>query len=77
MPVHMVVQSEVKFLATWLLRSWVQIPFQAWMFVPCLYMFYCFMQRPCNNLITYPRSPAMCVSEMNVWWRRGLALTVI
>jgi len=61
LPIPMAVQSEVKVLATWLLRLWVQITFQAWMFVPCLYMLCCFTERPCNDLITYPRSPAMCV----------------
>ena len=37
MPVPMAMHSAVKVLATWLLRSWIQIPFRAWMFVPCLY----------------------------------------
>jgi hypothetical protein len=40
----------------------------------CLFlvsMLCCFTQRPCNNLITYPRSPAVCVRNECVMERRA------
>lgn len=65
MRVPVAVRSEAKVLAACLLRSRVGIPLRTWMFVPCLYMFCCPRHRPCDELITYPRSPVMCVSEIN------------
>jgi hypothetical protein len=63
MLVPVAVQFEAKILAAWLQRSWVQIPLQAWMFLPCLYMLCCPKKRPCDDLITQPRSPAMYVCQ--------------
>jgi len=59
MPVPVVVQSEMKLLATWLLRLLVWMLLRAWMFVPCLYMICCPKQRPCDELIIFPGSPAV------------------
>ena len=72
MRVPVAVRSEAKVLAACLLRSRVGIPLRTWMFVPCLYMFCCPRHRPCDELITYPRSPVMCVRNKWVmekaWW---------
>ena len=58
MPVPVAVPAEAKIIAAWLLRLRIRIPLRAWMFVPCLYMLCCPKQRPCDELITHPRSPA-------------------
>jgi hypothetical protein len=73
MAVLVAVPSEAV-LAAWLLRSRVRIPLRACMFVPCLCMLCCPKQRPCAELITHPKSPAMRVSEMCDG--EGLGLTV-
>jgi hypothetical protein len=50
--------------AGWLLGSWVRIPLKAWMFVR---VFLCCVvlcrYRPCDGLITRPRSPAICLNS--------------
>jgi hypothetical protein len=66
MLVPVAVRSEAKVLAACLLRSRVGIPLRTWMFAACRYMFCCPRHRPCDELITYPRSPVMCVSKINV-----------
>jgi hypothetical protein len=60
-PVTVAVRSEAWVLAGWLLGSWVRIPLKAWMFVR---VFLCCVVlcrwRPCDGLITRPRSPTIC-----------------
>jgi hypothetical protein len=57
MPVTVAVRSEALVLAGLLLGSWVRIPLKAWTFVR---VFMCCVvlcrQRPCDRLITRPRS---------------------
>jgi hypothetical protein len=63
-PVTVALRSEVWVLAGWLLGSWVQILLKAWMFVR---VFLCCVvvcrQRPCDGLITRPRSPTICLNR--------------
>jgi hypothetical protein len=60
----MAVRSEESVLAGWLLGSWVRIPLKAWMFVR---VFLCCVvlckYRPCDGLITHPRSPTICLNS--------------
>jgi hypothetical protein len=63
-PVTVAVLSEAWVLACWLLGSWVLIPLKAWMFVRVfLYCVVLCRQRPCDGLITYPRSPTICLNS--------------
>jgi hypothetical protein len=59
-PVTVAVRFEAWVLAGWLLGSWVRIPLKAWMFVG---IFLCYVVlcrwRPCEGLITRPRSPTI------------------
>jgi hypothetical protein len=61
---HSGVRSETWALAGWLLGSRVRIPLKAWMFVR---VFLCCVvlcrQRPCDRLITCPRSPTICLNS--------------
>jgi hypothetical protein len=63
-PVTVAVRSEAWVLAGWLLGSWVRIPLKAWMFVR---VFLCCVvlcrQRPCDGLITRPRSPTISLNS--------------
>jgi hypothetical protein len=65
LPVTVAVRSETWILAGWLLGSWVRIPIKAWMFVR---VFLCCVvlcrYRPCDGLITRPRSPAICLNSL-------------
>jgi hypothetical protein len=72
MPVTVAVRSRAWVLAGWLLGSWVRIPLKAWMFVR---VFLCCVvlcrQRPCDGLITRPRSPTICLnSSRNLLYAR-------
>jgi hypothetical protein len=63
MPVTVAMLSEAWILAGWLLGSWVRIPLKAWMLVR---VFLCCVVlcrlRPCDGLITRPRSPTVCLN---------------
>jgi hypothetical protein len=62
LPVNVVERSKASSLA-WKLWSWVRTPPQAWMFSVCVCMcfsVFVYRQRPWDELITRPRSPADC-----------------
>jgi hypothetical protein len=59
LPITVAVRSEAWVLAGWLLGSWVRIPLKSWMFVRVFLCSY----RPCNGLITRPRSPTICLNS--------------
>jgi hypothetical protein len=63
-PVTVAVRSEAWVSAGWLLGSWVRIPLKAWMYVRgflcCIVL--C-RWRPCDGLITHPRSPTVCLNS--------------
>jgi hypothetical protein len=55
--------------------SWVRIPHKAWIFCMCMCLFcLCcpvFRQRPCDELITPPRSPTVCKNDHETEKFRG------
>jgi hypothetical protein len=72
--VTVAVRSEAWVLSGWLLGSWIRIPLKAWMFVR---VFLCCVVlcrlRPCDGLITRPRSPTICLNRsrnLYVRWPR-------
>jgi hypothetical protein len=72
LPVTVAVRSEAWVLAGWLVGSWVRSPLKARMFVR---VFLCCVvlcrYRPCDWLITRPRSSTICLnSSRNLYVRR-------
>jgi hypothetical protein len=55
------------------LGSWVRILLKAWMFV-CVYSVFVCRLRPCDGLITRPRSPADCLRNWSETKRFTVAL---
>jgi hypothetical protein len=41
LPITVAVRSEAWVLVGWFLGSWVRIPLEAWMFIPCLSVLCC------------------------------------
>jgi hypothetical protein len=55
----------------WKPGSWVRIPLRAWMFSVSVFAFFCVcvqVERPCDELITRPRSPTVCLRLRKLKW---------